>query len=431
VNLLTCVQTLPSDPVTGLRLAPFHGVRYAPDEVSGIANVTSPPYDVIGTGIREHLLSVDPHNVIRLILPDAAPDAGPDPAADAAGRLREWLASGVLVRDPTPGIYIYEQNDGAGGVQRGLICLVGIGTGILPHEDVMPGPVAGRRELMAATRSNLEPIFLVYDGSASVASFVDSVATSRPPLLSASVEGSTHRLWVAHDPAEVSLVTSGLAGGQALIADGHHRYAAYTQLRDRASGPGPWDYGLAFLVDSAAYQPRIGAIHRALPGLSARQAVSLAATAFSVLPVATLDGAVAALSDASGTAFVLSGDGGYWLVSDPSPARLASAMPAGASARWRSLDAAVLQELLIGDVWGIKDNERDVLVFHDARDAIQSPGTAVLSKPMSFGDVREIAAIGERVPRKSTSFGPKPRTGLVLRYWGSLPRVARASLTDS
>jgi hypothetical protein len=29
----------------------------------------------------------------------------------------------------------------------------------------------------------------------------------------------------------------------------------------------------------------------------------------------------------------------------------------------------------------------------------------------------DIAAHGERVPRKSTSFGPKPRTGLVLRVF--------------
>jgi uncharacterized protein (DUF1015 family) len=32
-----------------------------------------------------------------------------------------------------------------------------------------------------------------------------------------------------------------------------------------------------------------------------------------------------------------------------------------------------------------------------------------------FGIVRDIALLGERVPRKSTSFGPKPRSGLVLR----------------
>jgi uncharacterized protein (DUF1015 family) len=409
VNLLTCVQTLPSYPAAGLRLEPFYGVRYAPGEVSGIANVTSPPYDVIGTGIREHLLSADPHNVIRLILPDWVHGAGPDPAAEAAARLQSWLASGILVRDSAPGIYVYEQDDGSGLPQRGLISLVGVGSGILPHEDVMPGPVAGRRELMAATQSNLEPIFLLYDGSPSVAAFIESVVASRPALVTASVDGTTHRLWAVTNPAEVSLITSGLEGRQALIADGHHRYAAYQQLRDAAGSPGPWDYGLAFLVDSAAYPPRIGAVHRVLPGLPVSRATSLARSLFSVQALPdSLSSALDALASSPGPAFVLAGEGSFWLASAPDAAG--------------ALDAAVLQDELIGRAWGIKDNERDVQVAHDAGDAVRavaSGGTAVLSRPIPFATVLEMAARGERVPRKSTSFGPKPRTGLVLRYWGS------------
>jgi uncharacterized protein (DUF1015 family) len=56
---------------------------------------------------------------------------------------------------------------------------------------------------------------------------------------------------------------------------------------------------------------------------------------------------------------------------------------------------------------------------HDAagalRAAARSQGTAVLLKPVHVADVLAVAARGERMPRKSTSFGPKPRTGLVLR----------------
>src|SRR5207237_10916957 len=100
----------------------------------------------------------------------AGSPTGPAANALAADRLGEWLGAGVLVRDPGPAIYIYEQN-GSSFLQRGLIALVGVGppaeTGVFPHEGVMPGPVAGRRSLMLATRSNLEPIFLVYNGGSS------------------------------------------------------------------------------------------------------------------------------------------------------------------------------------------------------------------------------------------------------------------------
>jgi len=79
----------------------------------------------------------------------------------------------------------------------------------------------------------------------------------------------------------------------------------------------------------------------------------------------------------------------------------------------------VMQQLLIGRLWGIADSERDVLINHDAADAVTTAAelgaTAVICNPPSFESVIHIAAEGEKVPRKSTSFGPKPRTGLVLR----------------
>ena len=434
-------------------LAPFRGIRYARDRVSGIANVTSPPYDVISGGVLEHLRAADPHNVVRLILPGE--DANASQAA--ASLLREWLSTGVLIRDRMPALYLYEQHDESSSWrQRGIIGLVGLGSpraaGILPHEGVLPGLVADRRELMAATQANLEPIFLIYDGaqprdpgcpSADVpgrtaTEVIDAVAAERAPLVTIDTDdGVTHRLWRIGDPAEQVAITSDLCGRRALIADGHHRYAAYMdlQLQARASGrgAGPWDFGLAFLVDSSAYPPRLGAIHRVLPGLAPDRAAELAKGAFTVhdLPAGLdLPGAQQRLAEAGreGTAFLLAGGPGFWLLSHPDPVAAADSMPAGLSAPWRSLDAAVLQQLLLGRLWGIADSERDVLIYHDAGDAVRAvtsppvngtcPGTAVISNPVTFEAVIEIAALGERVPRKSTSFGPKPRTGLVLRTFG-------------
>jgi uncharacterized protein (DUF1015 family) len=43
----------------------------------------------------------------------------------------------------------------------------------------------------------------------------------------------------------------------------------------------------------------------------------------------------------------------------------------------------------------------------------------VLVNPLTTADVYEVAAEGERLPRKSTSFAPKPRTGLVLRSFAA------------
>jgi len=445
------VQTLPSDSGSGLVLAPFRGIRYARDRVSGIANVTSPPYDVISGGSLDHLRAADPHNVVRLILPGEDADA----SKAAASLLREWLSSGVLIRDRMPALYLYEQSGTSSWLQRGIIALVRLGTpesaGILPHEGVMPGPVAGRRKLMEATQANLEPIFLIYDGdeagggdadtatgtgASTATAIIDRVAAERAPLVTIVTEdGVTHRLWRLGDPGEQVAIAADLAGRRALIADGHHRYAAYLDLQAemRASGlgAGPWDYGLAFLVDSAAYPPRLGAIHRVLPGLSPERAAELAKAAFTVqdLPAGfSLENALRCLAAAGmeGTAFLLAGGPVFRLLSHPDPVQVAASMPSGASGSWQSLDAAVLQQLLLGRLWGVTDNEHNVLIDHDAADAVRAVsgdasaagGTAVIQNPVSFGAVVDIAANGERVPRKSTSFGPKPRTGLVLRTFG-------------
>ena len=419
--------------------------------MSGIANVTSPPYDVIGPGTVERLLEAEPHNVVRLILPGAG--SGQSPRGAEASRLAardlcDWLDSGVLVRDPRPALYAYEQSLPAGGdgtpgwqvVQRGLVGALRLvpadAPSVLPHEDVMPGPVAGRRELMETTQANLEPIFLLSDsgdgGGGAATRLVDEVAAAREPLLSAVTDdGTRHRIWALTDPAEHAIVASDLAARSALIADGHHRYAAYRQMQDRARkadrGGGPWDFGLAFLVDSAAYPPRIGAIHRVIPALPPARAAEMAKGAFGVRPVPEgLDDAVRMLARAGqhGPAFLLTDGAEQYLLTDPHPDRLAEAMPPGHSARWRSLAASVLRELLIKSAWGLPDADPEVVVVPgDAAAAVEAAreagGTAVICNPVSAADVRAVAENGERMPRKSTSFGPKPRTGLVLRTFAA------------
>ncbi|WP_434093967.1 DUF1015 family protein [Nonomuraea pusilla] len=380
----------------------------------------------------------------------------------ARDTLRAWLETGVLVSDEEPALYVYEQS-GPGTLQRGLIGDVGLRDPadhvILPHEDVMPGPVADRLALMSTTQANLEPIFLLYDGGYGAATrLVDEAADNRPPLVDARTEdGLTHRLWAITDPAEIAAINADLHDRKALIADGHHRYATYRVLQRQEqttheqptaspspSQPvslaesatpaepgtfpqerhrpvaGPWDFGLALLVDSSAYPPVLNAIHRVIPGLPLREAAAKAKGAWRVEDFVDLAQGLAALKDAPDPAFLLAGAEGAHLLTSPDPLQLARAMPADRSDRWNSLNTSILSEFVLPKVWGMQDDEQAVrIVHHDAeaalRVAVSTGGTAVILKPLAVEDVLAVAAGGERVPRKSTSFGPKPRTGLVLR----------------
>ncbi|MFG1710258.1 DUF1015 family protein [Nonomuraea sp. M3C6] len=539
---------IPELPVPdGLVLRPFRGVRFA---VEDPAKVTSPPYDLISDADVDTLLGSHPNNVVRLILPcsprtqpsatpypdartppdltthestrtqptatteptaHAAPQAQPETPfppieaplearyASARDTLRAWLDSGVLVPDDVPALYVYEQS-GPDVLQRGLIGDVGLADPgqriILPHEDVLPGPIADRLALMSTTEANLEPIFLLYDGANGTAThLVDEVAVKRRPLVSAHTEdGLTHRLWAITDTTEIAAINADLHHRQALIADGHHRYATYRvlqrqehathrALQDQPPAPtsttsdarppstasdtqppltasgtrrqqpadaaqraqpsadtasersdlggrpvpeavepavGPWDFGLALLVDSAAYPPDLQAIHRVIPGLPLAEATARARGSWRVRDYDDLAQGLAALEEAVEPSFLLAGEDGTHLLTDPDPVQLARAMPADHSDRWNSLNTSVLTEFVLPKVWGMRDDDQTVrIVHHNAEAAVKlalrTGGTAVILKPLAVDDVLAIAAGGERVPRKSTSFGPKPRTGLVLR----------------
>ncbi|KOX49353.1 DUF1015 domain-containing protein [Streptomyces ardesiacus] len=413
----------------GLELTPFRGLRYDPDRVGSLAAVTSPPYDVVvrPDGLL-HLESADPHNIVRLILPQAAtPEARNE---QAARTLHRWTAEGVLTTDPEPGLYVYEQRDGEDLLQRGVIGAVRVSDPaeqvVLPHEDVMPHVVADRAALMRATRANLEPLLLTYrgDGGTPFTTALVERTAAQPPLLSTTTEdGFCHRLWSVTDPDTVARVRSELSHHQALIADGHHRWATYRTLRAEHPSPGPWDHGLVLLVDTARYPLRVRAIHRLLHDVPVHDALAALAGHFRVRRLESpLDESLNALAKAAdaGNAFLLAGDGAFHLVDRPDPGLLARTVPTGRPEAWRTLDATVLHATLLAHVWHVPDDSAaHISYIHDTAATVEKAerdgGTAVLMHPVREEVVRELARQGVTMPRKSTSFGPKPASGLVLR----------------
>lgn len=420
----------------GLRLIPFRGLRYVPERVGSLAAVTSPPYDVVvrPDGLL-HLESADPHNIVRLILPQAATAA--DRHRQAADTLRRWLAEGVLAPDTEPALYVYEQRKGD-LLQRGVIGALALSAPaegvVLPHEDVMPDIVEDRAALMRATATNLEPLLLTYrsEGDATGTTAVIERTVRRTPLLSTTTDdGFSHRLWSVTDPTELAEIERDLADRQALIADGHHRWATYLRLREEhpPGAAGPWAYGLVLLVDTARHPLQVRAIHRLLHRLPVADALAALKDVPGSFRVRTIDGtlreAVEALSEAvtadNGTAnaFLLAGDGRFHLIDRPDPALLAGTVPADRPAEWRALDATVLHSTLLDHIWKIPDAPEHISYIHDTEAVVEQAerhgSTAVLLHPVREEVVRELARQAVTMPRKSTSFGPKPATGLVLR----------------
>ncbi|WP_327357123.1 DUF1015 domain-containing protein [Streptomyces sp. NBC_01304] len=411
----------------GLHLIPFRGLRYVPERVGSLAAVTSPPYDVVvrPDGLL-HLESADPHNIVRLILPQADTVAARN--QQAADTLRRWLAEGVLAPDQSPALYVYEQRNGD-MLQRGVIGALELTEAaegvVLPHEDVMPHIVADRAALMRTTAANLEPLLLTYrsDGTATGATAVIERTARTTPLLATTTEdGYSHRLWAVTDPADLAEVRTDLSHRQALIADGHHRWATYLRLRGEHHDSAAWDFGLVLLVDTARYPLRVRAIHRLLHQLPVSQALEAVSDVFRIRRIdGDLPRAMEALAEAAAesNAFLLAGDGAFHLIDRPSPAMLDHTIRKDRPEAWRTLDATVLHSTLLDHIWQIPDAPEHIAYIHDTAATVEKAerdgGTAVLMHPVREEVVRDLARQGVTMPRKSTSFGPKPATGLVLR----------------
>ena len=413
----------------GLVLSPFRALRFDPTVAGDLSVLTSGPYDVLSPDDVAALEASSPHNVVRLILPRADPTSGQDGYARARATLAAWRDAGVLRPDDQPALYVYEQAS-ATHVQRGLLGALSLARPedgiVLPHEDTMAGPVSDRLALYTAVQADLEPIFLVYAGDGAASRAVAGVA-AQSPLVDVSLrDGLRHRLWALTDPAELAEIAEDLLPRRALIADGHHRYATY--LRRQAErhaagdGAGPWDSGLCFLVDATAFGPEVHPIHRVVPRVPAAELAQRAAAGMAVRRLdGELQAALDALATADGPAYLLaSGDGAeLHLLSEPDPARVRAAVPPGRSHAWSSLDVSVLHAYVVSSLWGLQDAPDVVGYEHDVAAALaaaaRTGGTAVLLNPTPVGAVAAVAAAGERMPRKSTLFTPKPATGLVLR----------------
>ena len=421
---------MPASPTATLQLLPFRAVRYNPS-VSDLAAVLAPPYDVIDETEQSALEAADPHNVVRLILPRDPGVPGVDRYATAAQTFERWLDDETLLVDDTPALYVYQQTRAGVVLQRGLLGAIVMqpldGGVILPHENVRTGPVEDRLALMRAMRANPEPIFLLYDGGGAATGSSASAVTRDPLATAVTSDGITHELWAITDPPELDAIAADLAGRTAMIADGHHRYTTYGYLRDElhaaGEGAGPWDAGLTLLVDASVAAPDIRAIHRVVPNVSLEQAVTAVGAAFEVVRldagVDGVDDALALLAERDGPSFLIADGRSFALLVGPDPDRLAAAKPADRTPAWWALDASVASVFVLESLLGVSDAAGQVEAEHDPaaalRLAAQDGGIALFLKPAPLAGIVAVAEAGDAMPRKSTLFLPKPRSGMAMR----------------
>jgi uncharacterized protein (DUF1015 family) len=330
---------------------PFRALRY---DVPDLQAVVAPPYDVISDEQRLEYLARDPHNVVHLTLPDSEQEAARDLAA--------WREAGVLVEEEPSYWWLQQDYVGPDGVARsrhGLVAALRAqpyeDAVVLPHERTHAGPKEGRLRLLRATQTQLEPIFLLWDGT------IELDGLGEP-----DVQAAEAKLWRL-DAEFGDALTEELRDAQLLIADGHHRYETTLSF-----GESPWL--LAVIVPTDQEGLTIFPTHRV---------------------ARSVNGAAGKPIDRPGDALpgpvLYRGDGRYELL-------------AGAG-----LDPEVVAALAPeGVTYTASREEAEAAV--DGGDA----EGAFLLRPTRIEDVWEVARRGDVMPQKSTFFYPKLTSGLLL-----------------
>jgi uncharacterized protein (DUF1015 family) len=329
---------------------PFRAERYDESKAGPLERLVAPPYDVLSPEQREEYLARSPYNVVHLTLPDDEEQAGRD--------LRDWREQGVLTRDTEPGYWFLSQDyvgpDGVPRTRSGLVASLraepyenGV---VLPHERTHRGPKEGRLRLLRATRTQLEPIFLLYEGE-----------PREPPAREPDLQSGGDKLWRVEDAPSFEST-------ELLIADGHHRYETAVAYAQEGGSP----YLMVVLVPTEQEGLTIFPTHRLADRINGVRGTPIEE------PGDDLPGVVVYRD---GRYELLEGDG---------------------------LDVEIVERIAPDVTY--TPQRADAVATVDRGDA----EAAFLLRPTRIEDVWAVARRGETMPQKSTYFYPKLTSGLLF-----------------
>ncbi|MHB8983979.1 MAG: DUF1015 domain-containing protein [Carboxydocellales bacterium] len=426
-------------------IVPLKGVRYHSAKVGDVSKVITPPYDVIDAAAQNMYYERNPYNVIRLELNQTTAEDNEtnNRYTRAAHTFRQWLSQGVLVHDPKPSLYLYQQEFQVKGetlVRSGFICGVKAEDyskgSVLPHEETLPKHKADRLDLMRASLANFSPIFGLYSDPQYVveALLAGAKTQSTPDIEVVDDSGVVNRLWVISDADAVAKITQFMADKKIFIADGHHRYETAVNFGKEMSTQGKQGYDFVLIALVNLYDkglvvfPTHRLVHN-VANLNTAKLITALADNFLVekLPASTsLDDFLAKLEiagESSPSFGIYTQDKLFYLLKLQAEFSLDKLDLENRSTAWKRLDVSILHTLILDKHLGIGSqqcaDESNLTYTRDEVYALQavenlSAQLCFFMNPTKVEEVTNIATGGEKMPQKSTYFYPKIVTGLVI-----------------
>jgi uncharacterized protein (DUF1015 family) len=297
------------------------------------------------------------------------------------------------------------------------------------HEHTRPDKERDRARHALALSAHAGPVFIAYRGRAEIDRLVAAAAGEAPLYDFAAPDGVRHTVWRVAGAAAAELTAAFAAVPALYIADGHHRAAAYSAARaewpaaEEGSPPGEREVDRFLAAVFPADQLTILPYNRVVRDLGRLTPGEFLARLGEVMAVAP--GAPAEPPGRGRFGLYLAG---RWHTLAAPPARLADPDPVA------SLDAAILQDLVLGPILGIDDprtSERIEFVGGARGTAelarrvdARGGGAAFALHPVTVEQLMAVADAGRVLPPKSTWFEPKLRSGLLVHEFEPAPAAA-------
>lgn len=405
-------------------IRPFKGIRPADGLASSIAAL---PYDVYSSSEAREIVSSNPMSFLKIdraetLLPAGTDIYSPEVYQTARRTLDAMIEDGLFIQDTEACYYIYALTMD-GRTQTGLVGCASIddyiNNVILKHENTLAAKEEDRIHHVDACSAQTGPIFLAYRPYEPLRRIIEQ-EKSLPPINDfVSDDGVRHQVWKISRQENIDNIYK-LFGQipHLYIADGHHRAASAVKVGlmrrsadERYSGNEEYNYFLSVLFPSD--ELCIYDYNRVITdrnGCTFDEFLDKIKDSFEIRKTGT-------------DAYHPEHRGEFGLYCEGNWYRLTAKSELRSDDPVKGLDVSILQDHIIGPVFGINDPKTDPRIYFIGgirglsaleKAADDADGIAFSMYPTSMDELMSVADSGRLMPPKSTWFEPKLRSGLFI-----------------
>jgi len=396
------------------QIEPFPALRPRPQIAGQICEL---PYDVMSSAEARAIAHGNPFSFLHVSkpeidLPDNVDPYAPQVYAKGRENFSRLISDGALIQDPQPCFYFYRQimgNHRQTGLVAAASCRDYLDGTIKKHEFTRPDKEDDRVRHIEGLDSQTGPVFLAFRASQQYDALAAAQTSPAPDTDFVAADGIRHTSWTVRDPAAIEAIRGALAAVPYLyIADGHHRSAAAARVFQARKGAGKSAFFLSVIFPHNQLQILpYNRVLKDLNGLTPEQLLEKLGAIFDSVAASPQPSAKHQL--------------GLYLEGRWYPLRFRKELTAG-RAPLESLDVSLLQENVLGPIFGIDDQRtsKRVNFIGGIRGASELEklvnakeyACAISMFPTSMEDLMAIADAGGIMPPKSTWFEPKLRDGM-------------------